>query len=163
LATNRTDETTTVVEDAKEKGSEIVSAAQQQVGAKASELREDAAFRFREQVQHRSIQAGEQVQAVGTALRSGTEQLRREGKGAPAEIVDSLATKADQLGQYLKTADTDRIVGDVEAFARRRPWVTAGIGAAVGFAASRFLKASSDRRYEHAHGDGRYAQVGAGA
>jgi hypothetical protein len=35
----------------------------------------------------------------------------------------------------------------VEDFARRRPWLVAGIGFAVGLAASRFLKASSERRY----------------
>ena len=37
---------------------------------------------------------------------------------------------------------------DVEDFARRRPWIVAGIGLAAGLAASRFLKASSERRYD---------------
>jgi ElaB/YqjD/DUF883 family membrane-anchored ribosome-binding protein len=85
------------------------------------------------------------------------EELRSEGNGGPADLVDSLASKADQFGDYLKTADADRIVGDVEAFARSRPWLTAGIGAAAGFVASRFLKSSSDRRYDRAHGDTRYS------
>jgi ElaB/YqjD/DUF883 family membrane-anchored ribosome-binding protein len=137
-----------------------VTAAQQQVGVRASELREDASFRLREQIHHRSLEAGEQVQAVGAALRSGVEELRRDGKGAPADLVDSLASKADQLGDYLRRADADRIIEDVEAFARRRPWLTAGIGAAAGLMASRFLKASSDRRYDRTYGDGRYSEHG---
>ena len=36
---------------------------------------------------------------------------------------------------------------DLERFARRRPWVTAGAGVLAGFVASRFVKASADRRY----------------
>ena len=37
---------------------------------------------------------------------------------------------------------------DAEDFARRRPWAVAGIGLIAGLAASRFLKASSERRYD---------------
>jgi ElaB/YqjD/DUF883 family membrane-anchored ribosome-binding protein len=155
LATKTTDDTT-IVDEVKERGSELVTTTRQQVGQKAGELGEDAAFQLREQVQHRSTQAGEQLQAVGQALRSGVEQLRTEGKDAPADFVDTIASKADQLGDYLKSADADRIIGDIEAFARRRPWLTAGATATVGFVVSRFLKSSSDRRYQQAYGvDGR--------
>ena len=37
---------------------------------------------------------------------------------------------------------------DLETFGRRRPWSMVAAGVAVGFAASRFLKASSRNRYE---------------
>jgi hypothetical protein len=40
---------------------------------------------------------------------------------------------------------------DVEEFARRRPWLVAGIGVVAGLAGSRFLKASSERRYGPMH------------
>jgi hypothetical protein len=36
----------------------------------------------------------------------------------------------------------------VEDFARSKPWAVAAGGLALGFAASRFLKASSSRRYQ---------------
>ena len=49
---------------------------------------------------------------------------------------------------YLRDSNSDRILSDVESWARSRPWVAAAAGALVGFAASRFLKASSRRRYE---------------
>jgi hypothetical protein len=39
-------------------------------------------------------------------------------------------------------------LADVEAFARRQRWLVAAGGLALGFAASRFLKASSSRRYQ---------------
>lgn len=39
---------------------------------------------------------------------------------------------------------------DVERFARERPWLVAGAAAAAGLIASRFLKASSERRFTQA-------------
>ena len=143
------------VAEAKDKGAEIVSAAQQQVVEKTGEIREDAAFQVREQVEQRSTQVGEQVLAVGQALRSGIDQLRSDGMEAPADVVDKVAGRADDLGSYLKSADADRILGDLEDFARRRPWLTAGAAALAGFMASRFVKASSNRRYESSQGNGR--------
>ena len=41
----------------------------------------------------------------------------------------------------------DQLLRDAEEFARRRPWMVAGMGLVAGLAASRFLKASSERRY----------------
>lgn len=47
--------------------------------------------------------------------------------------------KAEQLGDYLKKANADRLLHDVEDF-RREPAVLAGGALALGFAASRFLE-----------------------
>ena len=105
-------------------------------------------MRLRQQVDQRSTQAGDQVEAVGRAMKQTSEQLRSEGKETPARAVEQAAQKVEDLGGYLRSADADRILHDVESFARRRPWLTAATGAAVGFVASRFLKASSERRYE---------------
>jgi ElaB/YqjD/DUF883 family membrane-anchored ribosome-binding protein len=150
MATTSDETSAGAVVEAREKGAELVSAAQEQIEVKAGELKGDAAFQVREQIEQRSTQAGEQVQAVGQALRSGVEQLRTEGKGASADVVDKLAKKADDLGDYLQSATPDRILGDIEDFARRRPWLMAGAAAVAGFMTSRFVKASSDRRYEGA-------------
>lgn len=136
------------VAEVQEKGQELVSQAQQQVQEKAQEIRGRAEVRLRHEVDQRSNQAGEQVQAVGQALERSAEQLRTEGKGTPASVVEQVARKAEGLGGYLQSANADRILGDVENFARRRPWLTGAAGAVAGFLASRFVKASSDRRYE---------------
>jgi ElaB/YqjD/DUF883 family membrane-anchored ribosome-binding protein len=147
------------VEATQEKGKELVSKAQEQVQTKAHELRGEAEFQVREQVDQRSTELGRQVQSVGHALRNGSQQLQDEGNETPAKLVEQVARKADDLGSYLQSADADRILGDVESFVRRRPWLTAGIGAAAGFVASRFVKASSSRRYESYGGNGRYDTV----
>jgi ElaB/YqjD/DUF883 family membrane-anchored ribosome-binding protein len=136
------------VEQAQEKGKELASQAKEQVQEKTHELKGEAGTRFREQVDQRSTEAGEQVEAIAHAFRRGSEQLRTEGKATPARAVDQAAEKVEELGSYLRGADADRILRDVESFARRRPWLTAATGAAVGFLASRFVKASSERRYE---------------
>jgi hypothetical protein len=137
-----------------DKGGEILSTAQEQVAAKTTEVRQDAAFQIREQIAQRSTQAGEQVQAVAHALRSGGEQLRTEDKASSAELVEDLARRAERVGGYLNSADPDRLLRDAEGFARRRPWLTAGCAALAGFAAARLVKASSDRRYEVSRGSG---------
>ena len=140
--------------EVKDNGEELVSAAQEQITAKAHELGGEANFRIREQLDQRSTQAGEQLQSIGKTLQSGANQLRSEGKDVPARVVAEVARRADDVGAYLESAEADRILGDIEGFARRRPWLTAGVGALAGFLASRFVKASGNRRYEGAHSNG---------
>ena len=65
---------------------------------------------------------------MGHALQSGIEQLRSEGKDVPAKVMTQVAERAEDLGTYLQSAQADRMLMDLERFARRRPWVTAGIG-----------------------------------
>jgi hypothetical protein len=135
------------VAEVKEQGAQLASTAQEQISAKAHEFGEEAGFQIREQLDQRSTQAGEQVQAVGSALQSGVEQLRSDGNDVPAKMVAEIARRAEDLGDYLKSAQADQILSDLERFARRRPWVTAAAGVLGGFVASRFVKASADRRY----------------
>jgi hypothetical protein len=137
-----------VVEEAKQMGEELVSEAQTQVQEKTHELRGEAGGRVREQVDQRSTQAGQQVRAVGAALRQSSERLRTEGKDGPATVVEQIGRRADDVGGYLERANADRLLGDVEDFARRRPWLVGAVALAAGFATSRLLKASSTRRYE---------------
>jgi ElaB/YqjD/DUF883 family membrane-anchored ribosome-binding protein len=140
--------------EVKDMGEELVSAAQEQITSKANELGGEATFQIREQLDQRSTQAGEQLQSIGKTLQSGANQLRSEGKDVPARVVQEVARRADDVGGYLQSAEADRILGDIEGFARRRPWLTAGIGALAGLMASRFVKASGNRRYEGARSNG---------
>ena len=90
-------------------------------------------------------------------MRSIAEELRSQGKDAPANLAEQVAGQADRVGDYLKGASGDRILRDAEDFARRQPMLVTAGGLALGFAASRFLKASSGRRFEssyRSHGDG---------
>lgn len=114
---------------------------------KAQEAAGQAKGRLQEQVDQRSTQLGEQVTGNVQDLRSVGEQLRQQGKDKPAQVVDQVAERGERLGGYLKESDADRILSDVEDFGRQRPWAVVAGGLALGLAASRFLKASSSRRY----------------
>jgi ElaB/YqjD/DUF883 family membrane-anchored ribosome-binding protein len=156
MATKTTeDRSEGAVAEAKERGAELVDAAGTQLAAKAGEVREEAGFQVREQVDRRSSEAGEQVSALAQAFRPSVQKLRSDGNAPAANLVDEIAGRADRLGSYLQSADADRLLGDVEDFARRRPWLTAGAAALAGFMASRFVKASSERRYQTTDGDRR--------
>jgi hypothetical protein len=137
---------TSTTEQVKEQVAEKAEVAQEKAGQAAQQAR----GRLRDQVDQRSTQAGERLAGTATDARSVAEELRRQGKDAPARLVEQAAGQADRAAAYLKTASGDRILRDVEDFARSKPWAVAAGGLALGFAASRFLKASSSRRYQQA-------------
>jgi hypothetical protein len=108
--------------------------------------------RLSDQVDQRSTEAGERIAGTAGDVRSIAQELRGQGKDTPANLAEQVADQADRVGDYLKGASGDRILRDVEDFARRQPMLVAAAGLALGFAASRFLKASSGRRYESGYG-----------
>jgi hypothetical protein len=130
-------------ETAQDKAKEAAVQAQD----KAREAADHARGRVRDQLDQRSTQLGEQVGSSVSDARSVAEQLRNQGKQAPARYVEQAADRAERLGGYLCESDGDRLLNDVEDFARRNTWAVALGGLALGFAASRLLKASSSDRY----------------
>ena len=129
-------------------GSEsMVGQAQEKVQETAQQVKGQASDKLREQVDTRSTQAGEQVASVADAMRRTGQTLREEGNDAPARVTDAVAERAERLGNYLTQTDGQRMLQDIEDFARRQPWVMAFGGLVFGIAASRFLKASSGQRY----------------
>lgn len=136
----------------------VADKAQQQVGAATGRAREQ----IRDQVNRRSSDAGERVQSTAADVRSVAEELRRQGKDAPARYAEQAAERAERLGGYLHEADGDRILRDVEDFGRRNPWAVVASGMALGFMASRLLKASSSERYRSAREPAQLPRVDAG-
>ncbi len=124
------------------------SSTSEQAKEKAQEGAEQAKRSVRDQVDQRSTEAGERVGSTASDIRSVGEELRRQGKDQPAKLAEQAAERAESLGDYLKRTDGDTILRDLEDFGRRQPWAVIAGGLAIGFAASRFLKASSSRRYE---------------
>ena len=127
-----------------EKAQELAGQAQE----KAEEAAGQAKGQVRSQVDQRSTQAGEQVTSTATDIRSVADTLREQGQEKPAQLAQQAADRAEKLGSYLTESDADRILHDVEDFARRQPWAVVAGGLFLGFAASRLLKASSTERYQ---------------
>ncbi len=146
-------------EQAQQKAQEVAGQAQE----KAQQATGQAKDKAREQVDQRSTQAGEQVKTTADDIRTVGQQLREQGKEQPAKIAEQAADRAERLGGYLQDSDADRIIRDIEDFGRRQPLAVAAAGLALGFAASRFLKASSSQRYQSSVGSSGTALGGNGA
>ncbi len=84
----------------------------------------------------------DEVSSVASALRTAAEEMR---SGSPQErtfgqIAEGLADASDAL----REKDLNTMVQDVTRFARKNPLVFLGGAALIGFAATRFAKASGD-------------------
>jgi hypothetical protein len=123
-------------------------AAAGQAQEKAQQAAGQVQDKLREQIDQRSGQAAEQIISQASDLRSVSDALRQEGKSGPADAADRLAGYAEKVGGYLHEKDSHALLADAEDFGRQRPWAAVVGGLALGFAASRFLKASSGRRYQ---------------
>jgi uncharacterized protein YjbJ (UPF0337 family) len=139
---------------AQEKAEQLGGQAQekaQQLGGQAQEKAQEAADqargKLREQLDQRSSQVARQINEQASDLRAVSESLRQQGKDGPARAADKLAEYVGKVGGYLGEKDSEALLSDAEDLGRRQP-LAAGAGAlALGFAASRFLKASSSKRY----------------
>jgi hypothetical protein len=104
--------------------------------------------KLREQLNERSSQVAAKINEQASDMRSVSEALRDQGKDGPAGAADRIAGYAENVGGYLREKDSDQLLADMEDFGRRQPWAIAAGGLTLGFIASRFLKASSNRRYQ---------------
>jgi hypothetical protein len=126
------------------KAQEVAGQAQE----KAQEATEKGQNLLREQVDTRSTEYGEKVSGTASDLRSVGQELRNQGKETPAKLADQAAERTERIGDYLTNSNGEKLLGDIEDFGRRQPWVVLGGGVLVGLAAARFLKASSRNRYQ---------------
>jgi ElaB/YqjD/DUF883 family membrane-anchored ribosome-binding protein len=115
---------------------------------KASDFREQGSARLRDQLDERSTKMGSQVRSLATALRRSGNDLSDEGNGNASQLTTQAADRLERVGSYLEQKSGGELMRDVEKFARRRPWLLAGLGMAAGLAAARFVKASSEQRQD---------------
>ena len=132
-----------VAGQAQEKAQEVAGQAQE----KGQQAATQAKDKLREQLDQRSSQAAEQVNQQASDLRAVSNSLREQGKDGPASAAGRLADYAEKAGGYLHEKNSDALLADAEDLARRQPWAVAAGALALGFAASRFLKASSSKRH----------------
>ena len=142
-----------VVGQASAKVQDAASTAQE----KAGELSSKGKSRLSEQLDQRSTDAGTQARSVAQALRSSTDRLHEDGNTKAADMANRAADQVERVGSYLEQKNGDDILRDVENFARRRPWLIAGLGFLGGIVGSRFLKASSEKRYDSYSGSSGYS------
>ena len=120
---------------------------------KADEVKGKASERVRRQLNERSDQLGEHASSLAEALHSAGEHLEQTGNQPGAKVAHQTARQVEQLARYLQQSDSDRLLGDIERFGRQRPWAAGTVGVALGFVGARFLKASSEGRYQTSRRD----------
>ena len=129
-----------------EQAQEAAAQAKDKAAEAAGQAKDKARDQVRTQVDDRSTQAGEQVSTQAADVRAVADTLREQGQDGPAKLAEQAADRAEKLGDWLTHSDADKILSDVEDFARKQPMAVVFGGIAAGFAASRFLKASSEKR-----------------
>ena len=122
---------------AKETSAELAG----QAKTAARNVAQDAASAASKQAESAKDAAADELSGVASALRTAAEDMR---SGSPQErsfgqIAEGLADASDAM----RNKDLGEMVQDVSAFARRNPLVFLGGAALIGFAATRFAKASS--------------------
>ena len=138
------EEERSTTEEVKERAQEVVS----QVQDTAETAKERAGDRLTHFVDERSTQGGEQAISLAESIRQGVQSMREQGQDAPARMAEQAADRVQALGLYLRDNDGNRILADVEDFARKQPLIVAAGAFAIGFAGARFLKASAARRQD---------------
>ncbi len=108
--------------------------------AAARDIASSAAEQVQAQADAAKDTMAENVSGVATALRNAAQEMR---SGSPQErtigqIAESLADASDAV----RDKDLGEIVRDASDLARRNPLVFLGGAALLGFAATRFVKAS---------------------
>ena len=117
---------------------QVVGQAQDAVGQVVGQVQQQATARLSGQVGR----AAEGLSSLSQAMRSTGGQLREQDQATGAAYAEWLAGQAERAAGYLQGKDLDRLVEDVEGFARRQPALFVGGAFAVGLLAARFLKSS---------------------
>ena len=115
----------------------------------AAEVKERGSVKASEQLDQRTTQLGRQTKSLAEALRRTGRDLQQQGESDGVErVTGGVAERLERVGGYLEEARGDDMLRDAERFARQHAWLVAGSAALAGLLASRFLKASSERRYD---------------
>lgn len=124
---------------------EVAHQARERVRHEAGRIGEEAKQRVRSFAEERKSVAADQVRGIADVLHQTSEGLREQRYGMVGDIADRAAQRLDDFAETMRDRDLDSMIADVGDFARRQPALFIGGAVALGFALSRFLKASSDR------------------
>ena len=132
-----------------EQAQEQAQAAAEKIKNKAQEARRGAEKQAEAEATKRKSQVVTQVRGVAQALHKAGEQLREENQDDLAGYTEQIASRVEQVSDYLDEQGVRGIARDVESFARKQPALFLGGAVALGVVGARFLKSSrpSDDAY----------------
>lgn len=140
------------------------------VGSIASDIKNAATLKLGEAMSEVRAKAddakggvADEVQGVAMALRRASEELR--GGSAQERTLGTIASGLADVSDQIRDKDLGEIVQMVNKVARDNPLLFLGGAALLGFAASRYLKASSSNgssSYGSGYGSGYRSGYGSG-
>lgn len=113
--------------------------AQQQTSQLAGKAQQQVESRLATQ----KTQATHGMQNLAGALGQTSQQLRQQGQESLAEYTTKAADQVEHLAQYLNQHDISQLIDETQYYARQHPVPFLAGAFALGFAASRFLKSST--------------------
>ncbi|WP_299740892.1 hypothetical protein [uncultured Roseobacter sp.] len=126
----------TTASQAKQKAGELTEHAKTAAG----DVAQDAASTAKGQADSAKSSVADEMSGIASALRTAAEEMRR---GSPQErTFGQIAEGLADASEAMRNKDLSEMVQDVSAFARKNPLVFLGGAALIGFAATRFAKAS---------------------
>ncbi|WP_299673307.1 hypothetical protein [uncultured Roseobacter sp.] len=142
MSTQKTPDQTSAHSDAsqaKQKAGEMTENAK----SAARDVAQDAASAAKDHAETAKSSVADEMSGVASALRTAAEEMR---SGSPQErTFGQIAEGLADASEAMRNKDLSEMVQDVSAFARKNPLVFLGGAALIGFAATRFAKASNTR------------------
>jgi hypothetical protein len=124
-------------------GRSELKATAEQVKQKTGEVAQQVGQEAKSLVSTRKGEAATLLRSVADAFRQTSMDLESNDQGTVAQYGNQLAAQVERLSNYLENNDTDRLIMDVESWARRRPELFLGGAFAAGLLIGRFLRSSS--------------------
>lgn len=112
------------------------------VREEASRLRGEAGDRVRSYAEDGKARATDRLDGFAQSIHDIAGNLEDQVGPQLAQYAHSAADKLDEISANLRNKSVDELVDDARGFVRRSPAIAIGAAVAVGFALSRFLKAS---------------------
>lgn len=126
----------------------------------AARLKGDVAARAKQEAESRMSQAAQLAGSASSALDTAARDLR-DNPDAPdwmASALQQAARSIEGLASHVEGRSIDQIGQEVAGFARRNPGMFLAAAGALGFAASRVLRAGVDKKRHDQGGQGMGSQ-----
>ncbi len=139
MANEQTRGTTDFATQTNDSGGDVKGRARetvQQVKARAGE-------KIESKITDSKSRAAETLSGVASTLHSSSQQLRDQDHAGASRAIERAAEGVERFAHYLQETNVDEVVEQVHEFARRQPAAFIGGAFALGFIASRFIKATS--------------------
>lgn len=118
--------------------------AMSKVKDEAFKLRSQATDRARSAAEDGKIRATEKLDGFARSIHDVAGNLEEQVGPQLAQYAHRAADALDEFSANLRNKEVDELVDDAREFVRRSPAIAIGAAVALGFALSRFLKATSN-------------------